>query len=160
MFSVIAIISVAAIAAVDLVIKNAVVAAFSGGASKEILFGLIRLTYVENTGAAFSSFSGNTAVLTGVTLVMILGCLGYLLFGKNKNTFLRVCLILITGGGVGNIIDRLTKGYVVDFIEPTFVKFAVFNFADCCITVGAFALLGYEIYSFVKETKEKREREK
>ena len=59
-------------------------------------------------------------------------------------------------GGIGNIIDRIRLHYVVDYIEPTFINFAVFNFADCLITVSAFLLIGYLIYDFVKDVKEKK----
>ena len=64
--------------------------------------------------------------------------------------------MLVGAGGAGNMIDRILHGYVVDFIEPLFVKFAVFNFADICITVGAFMLIGYEIYEIIRETKAKK----
>ena len=68
---------------------------------------------------------------------------------------LNVCLVLIIAGGVGNVIDRILYGYVVDFIEPLFIDFAVFNFADCCITVGAFMIIFYEIYELITEKKKK-----
>ena len=60
-------------------------------------------------------------------------------------------------GGIGNIIDRIRLHYVVDYIEPLFVNFAVFNFADCLITVGAFTLIIYLIYDLVKDTKKSKE---
>ena len=56
-------------------------------------------------------------------------------------------------GGIGNIIDRVRLHYVVDYIEPTFVRFAVFNFADCLITVGAFAIIGYLLWDIVRDAK-------
>jgi signal peptidase II len=59
-------------------------------------------------------------------------------------------------GGIGNIIDRIRLHYVVDYIEPLFVNFAVFNFADCLITVGAFALIFYLIYDLIKDTKKSK----
>ena len=71
--------------------------------------------------------------------------------------FINICLLLVVAGGIGNVIDRIMYGYVVDFIEPLFVDFAVFNFADCCITVGAFMLIGYEIYEIINERKKKAE---
>ena len=71
--------------------------------------------------------------------------------------FVNVCLLLVVAGGIGNVIDRVLYGYVVDFIEPLFIDFAVFNFADCCITVGAFMLIVYEIYELFKERKKKSE---
>lgn len=63
----------------------------------------------------------------------------------------------MVSGGIGNIIDRIRLKYVVDFIEPLFVDFAVFNFADCLITVGAFTLIGYLIYDMVKEAKQQKQ---
>ena len=60
-------------------------------------------------------------------------------------------------GGIGNIIDRIRLHYVVDFVEPLFVNFAVFNFADCLITVGAFALIFYLIVDLVKDSKKQKQ---
>ena len=74
-----------------------------------------------------------------------------------ESKFLNICLVLIFAGGLGNLIDRIAYGYVIDFIEPLFIHFPVFNFADCCITVGAFMLIGYEIYEMIKEHKKKAE---
>ena len=59
-------------------------------------------------------------------------------------------------GGIGNIIDRIRLHYVVDYIEPLFVNFAVFNFADCLITVGAFLLIFYLIFDLVKDSKKNK----
>jgi signal peptidase II len=72
---------------------------------------------------------------------------------KTKSKLIDFFLLLMVSGGIGNIIDRIRLGYVVDFIEPLFVDFAVFNFADCLITVGAFVLIGYLILDIVKDTK-------
>ena len=121
--------------------------------ARRFLFGAFNFTYVENKGAAFSSFSGNTVVLTVITSAIVLGCLVYLFANKSKNKFVDFTLALIISGGIGNLIDRISKGYVVDFIEPLFINFAVFNFADCCITVGAFALAIYEIVTSFKHSK-------
>ena len=66
--------------------------------------------------------------------------------------------MLVISGGLGNVIDRILYGFVVDFIEPMFIDFAVFNFADCCITVGAFMLIGYEIYELITEKKKKADK--
>ncbi|MBQ3005171.1 MAG: signal peptidase II, partial [Clostridia bacterium] len=95
----------------------------------------------------------NTEILTVVTLIIIVFCMVLLLSRKIKSLFVNICLLLVTAGGIGNVIDRIIYGYVVDFIEPLFIDFAVFNFADCCITVGAFMLIGYEIYELINERK-------
>lgn len=159
MFQVIAVVAVAALVAVDQLTKSLFAAYVAENGATEFFFGLLRLTYVQNTGAAFSSFSNNTLVLTVFTLLLVAGCFGYMMFNKKLNTFLRVCLILIVAGGVGNLIDRIANGFVVDFIEPLFVNFAVFNFADICITVGAFSLLIYEIVTMVRKENPKQKTE-
>ena len=124
----------------------------------EFLFGLFQFRYVENTGAAFSSFSNNTTVLSVITAVILAGCLILLLSKKLKSKFMNVCLVLVISGGLGNLIDRIFNGYVVDFIEPLFIDFAVFNFADCCITVGAILMIAYQIYEIVCEHKSKQKK--
>ena len=60
---------------------------------------------------------------------------------------------------IGNLIDRFRLGYVIDYIDVLFVKFYVFNFADCLVTVGAFLIIGYQIYEIIKDTKEKKEKQ-
>ena len=104
--------------------------------------GLIHWTYVQNTGAAFSSFEGMRwlfvvifAVFTGLIIWE---------FSKKRwplTMFERWCITAIYAGGLGNIIDRVRLGYVVDMIETEFISFPVFNVADCFITCGCAALL-------------------
>lgn len=119
----------------------------------DVLDGILRFRYVENTGAIFGSFATHTAFLT-VFSVILLGVTIFLLVkNKNKNKLVSLCLLFMISGGVGNIIDRIRLHYVVDYIEPLFVDFAVFNFADCLITVGAFTLIFYLIYDLIKDTR-------
>ncbi len=153
MFQAISIAVIAILAVIDRLTKYIAVSTVKTDGPKEFLFGLFQFRYVENTGAAFSSFSDNTEILTVVTVVILIFCLFLLLTRKFKPLFINVCLLLVTAGGIGNVIDRIAYGYVVDFIEPLFIDFAVFNFADCCITVGAFMLIGYEIYELIIERK-------
>lgn len=117
------------------------------GEAVGIIPGIINFRYVENRGMAFGLFQNGTvilAVLTGIFICVMV----YLLYRyKSKTTRpFRICLSLIIGGAVGNLIDRIFAGFVVDFIEFDFVNFAVFNFADICVTVGAAALLIYLIF--------------
>ena len=120
---------------------------------REVLPGILQFTYVKNTGAAFSAFSGKTAWVTAVSVILVLLVLGYLAFGKNVHKCTRLGLWLIVAGGLGNLYDRLALGYVVDFIEVLFVRFAIFNFADVCICCGAvLAAVGFVLA-------EKREKE-
>lgn len=153
MFQAISLAVIAILIAIDRLTKYIAVSTVKVDGPSEFLFGLFQFRYVENTGAAFSSFSDKTEVLTVATVIIILFCLILLFSRKLKPIFVNICLLLVTAGGIGNVIDRIAYGYVVDFIEPLFIDFAVFNFADCCITVGAFMLIGYEIYELIKERK-------
>ena len=105
----------------------------------------------------FSSFSDNTVLLTVFTVLILIVCLVLLMIRRIKPVFPNICLVLIVAGGLGNVIDRVLYGYVIDFIEPLFMDFAVFNFADCCITVGAFMLIGYEIYGLIRDKSSKKD---
>lgn len=121
-----------------------------------VIDGVLRFRYVENTGAIFGSFAAHTAVLTAFSVVLLVATIIFLVKNKDKSKIVNVCLILMISGGIGNIIDRLRLKYVVDFIEPLFVDFAVFNFADCLITVGAFALIIYLFVDIIKDSKKEK----
>lgn len=140
---------------VDQLTKYIVVTTVKVNGPKEFLFGLFQFRYVENTGAAFSMFSDKTTLLTVATVIILAGCLILLLTKKIQSKFMNVCLLLVISGGLGNVIDRIVYGFVVDFIEPLFIDFAVFNFADCCITVGAILMIVYQIYDLINERKKK-----
>lgn len=141
---------------VDQLTKYVAVSTVMVNGPKQFLFGLFQFRYVENTGAAFSSFSDNTSLLSAFTVIVVAIGIAFLMMKKLKPMFVNVCVLLILSGGIGNVIDRIRLGYVVDFIEPLFIDFAVFNFADCCITIGAFMLIGYEIYDLIKDYKQRK----
>lgn len=147
---IVTLIGMAAVVAVDQLIKALVVRDLAPIGHTGDLWGIVRLRYVENTGAAFSLFSGKIEVLSVITVLILLVCLGILLSGKVESSFVYVCITLITAGGLGNVIDRIFRGFVVDYIEPVFVNFAVFNFADCFVTVGSFALVIYLVVQMVR----------
>ncbi len=153
MIQAIVILVIAALVAVDQVIKIVVVNNLSQGGYVEALFGLLRFRYVENTGAAFSSLQNQTTFLTIFTLAVIVAILFVLLTKKIKPGLMYWSLVVVVAGGLGNFIDRLFRGFVVDYIEPTFIDFAVFNFADCCVTVGAGLLIIATLYDMIKENK-------
>lgn len=157
MFQAVSLLVIAVLTAIDQLTKYAAVMTVKVNGPKEFLFGLFQFRYVENTGAAFSSFSDNTQLLTVATVIILAVCLLLLMSRRFKPLFINICLLLVVAGGLGNVIDRILYGFVVDFIEPLFIDFAVFNFADCCITVGAFMLIGYEIYDLFSERKKKAE---
>ncbi len=141
---------VAVLVATDLIIKSVVLKYLAPIGSYTLVKNFLSLTYVENTGAAFGSFSGHTALLSAFTAAVLLVGLIYVLSGKIKSKVIYLSLVMIISGGTGNLIDRIARGFVVDYIEPLFVKFAVFNFADILVTVGAAILIIYLIYDIVK----------
>ena len=117
----------------------------------EAIPGVISWTYVQNTGAAFSSFQGMQWLFLAVFLVFTAGVIW--VFWKKKlpfTTFERWCIAAIYAGGLGNMIDRLRLGYVVDMIKTDFMNFPVFNVADCFITCGCILLLVH-LFFFNKE---------
>ena len=103
---------------------------------------LLGLTYVQNTGAAFSSFEGQQW-LFAIIFVVFTGLVLWEYRTKKLpfRPFERWCIAAIYGGGLGNMIDRVRMGYVVDMIETLFMDFPVFNVADCFITCGCVALM-------------------
>ena len=104
--------------------------------------GLFRFTYVQNTGAAFSSFEGQQWLFAAIFVVLTVAIVWeYFKSPMPFSKFDRWCIAAIYGGGLGNMIDRVRLGYVVDMIQTEFMNFPVFNVADCFITCGCFALM-------------------
>ena len=137
---------VAFIVAADQFTKFLTVAGIPLHESIPFLPGLLDLTYVQNTGAAFSSFEGQQWLFA----LIFVGFTGLLLYEHFKNTmdfttFEKWCIAAIYGGGLGNMIDRVRMGYVVDMIETTFLEFPVFNVADCFITCGCILMMAHLI---------------
>lgn len=97
--------------------------------------GVLRFTYAENTGMAFSLLSGHTWLLGVVSAVCILA--GWLMLRRYPlGTLSRIAAMLMLGGAAGNMLDRFFRGYVVDMFETLFIRFAVFNVADAALTIG------------------------
>jgi len=148
----------AAIVAVDqwtkyLVVENIPLYAYVGAIPK-----LFHLTYVQNTGAAFSALEGMQWLFVLVFAALTAAVL-YEYFAKPMafTTFERWCIAAIYGGGLGNMIDRVRLGFVVDMIATEFIDFPVFNVADCFITCGCIAMMVSLVFfnkTFWKEEKE------
>lgn len=117
----------------------------------DFLPGFLNLTYVRNTGAAFSSFEGAQWLFALIFLLLTAAIIWE--FSKKRmpfTTFERWIIVAIYAGGIGNMIDRFRFGYVVDMIQTAFMDFPVFNIADCFITCGCFLLIGH-LFLFNKE---------
>ncbi len=119
----------------------------------EVMPGFLTLTFSENTGAGFGIFKNNTTALTVITIIVVVGVLGYLAAAQKQTMWLRIPLIMIAGGGIGNTIDRLALGYVRDFMQFAFLEHFkyIFNVADSFVTVGAFMLVIVLVVMLVKE---------
>lgn len=125
--------------------------------SVDFIPGFLGLTHCRNNGAAFSSFEGMQWLFALIFLFFTAAILWE--YFKKPMPFTRVerwCVAAIYGGGLGNMIDRLRYGYVVDMIETQFMDFPIFNVADCFITCGCIALMAHLVFvnkSFWKEEK-------
>jgi signal peptidase II len=120
------------------------------GSIEFIHFGKLKildLTYVENDGAIFGSMSGQKWFLIGLTTVILILCAFYLVKYYKKSKLVTVSLFLFLCGGIGNLIDRIGKGYVVDMFEIKLFRFAVFNVADIFVSVAMVLLLLYALFS-------------
>ena len=123
-----------------------------------VIKGFLDITYSQNTGAAFGSFSGGTIALIIMTTIIIVAVLGYLLVAKRKDIWLRISLVFIAGGGIGNLVDRIGLKYVRDFFEFTFTtKWGIFNVADCFVSAGSVMMVIYLIYLIFKEGRSAKE---
>ena len=170
----------AVLVALDQLVKYLVVQNIPLGEHVPFLPYLLDLTYVENTGAAFSLFSDHTWILALISLVMSVllaiavwkplfrhpfgrTALALLLAGAVGNLIDRALQgyvvdmfhvlfmeALLLAGAVGNLIDRALQGYVVDMFHVLFMEFAVFNVADICVVVGGFAAVVYYLFFYEK----------
>ena len=123
--------------------------------AKDFIKGFIEFRYAENTGVAFSMLSGGRIFFIILTAVVVIACLIYMYLKCQKNLWLYWTIGVLSAGAIGNLIDRIYLGYVVDFINPIFVDFAIFNIADCAVTLGAISLIAYLVLDmFKKESKD------
>ena len=140
----------AALLGADQLIKYWTVEHLALGESAAFLPGIVQLTRVHNYGAAWSSFSGKTVMLIAVTAVLLVA-VAYLLIRRIVRHPLGIAAaLLILGGGVGNIIDRIAHGYVVDMFDLLLFDYPVFNLADCFVVVGVILGAVYYLWFYEK----------
>lgn len=111
--------------------------------SIKVIENFFYITYARNTGAAWSIGQGMGFVFVGIAIAMSIGIVYYLYKHSDVKMLTRFTLLLIVAGGIGNAIDRIRFGYVIDFLDFYIFgyDFPIFNIADCCITIALFALI-------------------
>lgn len=115
----------------------------------------INLTYCENTGMSFSMLEGQRAILIILPIILIGIVEWYIFSGKAADMKQVIALACLAGGGLGNLVDRVLLGYVVDFIDFRIINFAIFNFADICAVLGG---IFFAIFYIIAESKAEKEK--
>lgn len=146
----------AALVALDQLVKYLVRAHIPLGGNVPFLPYLLDLTYVQNTGAAFSMLRSHTWVLTLTSAIVVVVMCALLVKGFFKNHLGLFSAALVLAGGMGNLIDRVVFGFVTDMFQTTFIEFAVFNVADCCVTIGVPLLFLY-VWLYVGKDEKKED---
>ena len=113
---------------------------FAEGSLHVLIPGVLGLTNLHNNGAAWSMLAGQQGFFAILTIVVLI-VLGYLLWRYRKQRWLSIALSLMTAGAIGNFIDRMLQGYVVDMFQLLPINFPVFNVADSCLTIGVIILI-------------------
>ena len=132
---------IAALIVIDQLVKAYVVQNIAIGEIKSWIPNLVSLTYLQNRGAAFSMLQDQQWFFALITFV-VMGVTVWYLHKHIEDSFWTVFgLILIIAGGLGNFIDRVSQGFVVDMFHLDFINFAIFNVADSYLTVGVIILL-------------------
>lgn len=144
---------IAIMVALDLFIKKIVLQNIALYEKVSFIDGLFGWTYIQNTGVAWGRFNSNPQLLSVVTGIIIVLGLIYLIGPFKKPLAYDIFIPMIIAGGLANTIDRVMRGFVVDYIETLFIDFPVYNFADCLVCVGAFSLVIYLIYEIIRDSR-------
>ena len=120
--------------------------------------GVFHLTYATNTGAAWSIFSAPDQrwIYMTISIVGILAMLACIIFWRELSPMTRVGLAMMAGGGIGNMIDRIANGFVVDMLDFCLINFPIFNVADCFVCIGACTIFLAFILEWIAESKAKK----
>ena len=121
-----------------------------------ILDGVFELAYVTNIGASFGMLGGQRWFFIAITTVVMLFLLLVILNGRyRRQPLLNVSFVLVLAGGIGNLIDRVVNGYVIDYLYFKLIDFPVFNFADCCLVIGAIFMVIFFLFIYDDKSSKK-----
>lgn len=143
----------------DLVTKYLTVRGLALGQSIKVIDGVLNFTYVENRGMAFGWLADRREIFLILSAVMLIALFIFAFYyRKQAGLWLKIACGLVLGGGIGNMIDRIRLGYVIDFIDVCLFDFWkwVFNVADSCVCVGVFMLALYLIFDNFRCEREKK----
>lgn len=146
-------ISVIILVAIDQITKYLTVTHIPWNGYIPIIGDIFGLSYVKNDGAAFGSLQGSRWFFIIITTVIVIGIIYYYykIPTEKKYAPLKIALILITAGAIGNYIDRIRLAYVIDMLYAKFINFPVFNAADCYVVVGAGLLIVLMLFKYKEE---------
>lgn len=149
---------IAAAVGLDQLTKHLAVVHLKGIPTLPLWEGVFHLTYATNTGGAWSILSAPDQrwILLTVSILGILAMLVCIAVLRDLSTLSRIGLAMMAGGGIGNMIDRLVNGFVVDMLDFCLINYPVFNIADCFVCVGAGVLILAFILEWIAEAKQKK----
>ena len=154
---IIVLVAAALLVAADQITKGLIVDNFYIGQSVTVIPNVLNFTYIHNPGAVFGILKNHPWVFNTVTIIAVIGALIVLTSGRVGKKSYIWAIGLVISGGVGNMIDRLSLKYVVDFIEITFINFPyVFNVADCCVVIGCCIVILQVIIEMIQEFNAKK----
>lgn len=139
-------VGVLAITVLDQIVKILAVRGLVPVGTVPLIDNIFHLTYCENPGAGFGVFANYTWALSLLTFLIIVVVTGYVVIKRPKEKVFVTAITFMIGGALGNLIDRVRLGYVVDFLDFRLINFPIFNIADCFITVGAIIFAIYVIF--------------
>ncbi|MGM0124244.1 signal peptidase II [Enterococcus sp. AZ194] len=135
----------AAVIGIDQWVKLWTVSNFKLGESQSVIENILSLTYIRNTGAAWSLLEGKMWFFTVVTTIAVIAVLYFLVKNLHGNKWFTIGLSLVLAGALGNFIDRIRLGYVVDMFQTDFINFPIFNVADMSLVIGVVCIFIYII---------------
>ncbi len=121
----------------DRLSKHFIAASMRLGQSIPVIENIFHITFKTNDGAAFSILSGKVPFLIITTLLIIGALVAFIIVKKPKSKIFGIAVSLIISGALGNLVDRVALGHVVDFLDARFIDFPIFNVADICVVIGA-----------------------
>ena len=140
--------------ALDQISKILITSKLALSQTEEFIPGFISFTYIRNEGAAFGMLEGARVFFIILTIVVLALLILYVKKARPQSKLEKLALCFITGGAIGNFIDRIYFGYVRDFIRTDFMDFPVFNIADCFVCIGAGLYILYSVMDLFKQKKE------